>query len=58
MLAVAEALKKQESGADIFFLCSEKQLDQDFLRDAGVAYDTLPIPMRGLRFPCSARAAA
>lgn len=51
MLAVAEALKKQESGADIFFLCSEKQLDQDFLRDAGVAYDTLPIPMRGLRFP-------
>ncbi len=51
MLAVADALKKYQRDADIFFLCSEKQVDQEFLKDAGVAYDTLPIPMRGLRFP-------
>lgn len=51
MLAVADALKKKEKKAAVFFLCSEKQLDQGFLKQAGVAYDTLPIPYRGLRFP-------
>lgn len=51
MLAVGGALEKEDPEADVFFLCSEKQLDQQFLRDAGVAYDTLPIPARGLRFP-------
>lgn len=51
MLAVADALRKYQRDADIFFLCSEKQVDQGFLRDAGAAYDTLPIPLRGPRFP-------
>ncbi len=46
LLAVAKALPD----ADIFFLCSEKKLDAEFLQQANVPFDTLPAPRRDFSF--------
>jgi len=44
-IAVAEALREvgSESGVDVLFLCTERQIDQDILEGSGWRYERQPI---------------
>jgi len=42
-IAVAEALREVESGSEILFLCTERQIDLDILENSGWRYERQPI---------------
>ncbi len=50
-VAVAHALREQEPGMELHFLCSDRPEEQEFLRKEGLPFTPISLPRRSWKFP-------